>query len=104
MKLGVVISVIYHQLFCFNLTGIFVFRSSTSSIGFGPGTGAISPGYMNCDGSETSLQSCSRSSTSRYCSHDSDVGVWCDGIDNSGEGMKSYLKHYNVGATIKWSI
>ena len=77
-----------------------MFRSSTSSVRFGRGTGAISLGYMNCGGGETSLQSCSMSYTSRYCSHHSDVGVWCDGIDNSGEGMKSYLKHYNVGATI----
>ena len=68
-----------------------MFRSSTSSVRFGRGAGAISLGYMNCDGTETSLQSCSRSSTSRYCSHDSDVGVWCDGIGISGEGMKSYV-------------
>ena len=68
----------------FGLTGVFVFRSYISSIRFGPGTGAILFGYMNCVGSENSLQSCSRSSSSRYCSHDSDVGVWCDSIDDSG--------------------
>ena len=51
---------------------------------FGAGTGAIVFGYMNCGGSETSLQSCSGSSSSRFCSHDSDVGVWCDSVDDSG--------------------
>ena len=68
----------------FGLTGVFVFRSSISREKFGPGTGAIVFGYMNCGGSETSLQSCSGSSSSRYCSHDGDVGVWCDHIDDSG--------------------
>ena len=64
-----------------------MFRSFSSSLMFGRGTGAISLGYMNCVGTESSLQSCSRASTSQYCSHDSDVGVWCDGIDDSGDGV-----------------
>ena len=58
---------------------------------FGRGTGAISLGYMNCVGTEASLQSCSRSSNSQDCSHDNDVGVWCDGIADSGEGMTLYV-------------
>ena len=61
-----------------------MFRQSISRVRFGPGTGAIFLGYMGCGGTETSLQSCSRSSSSRYCSHDSDVGVWCDSVDDSG--------------------
>ena len=73
------------------MTGVFVFRQSISSVRFGRGTGAIFFGYMSCGSSESSLQSCSRSSSSRYCSHDSDVGVWCDGIADSGQGMSSYV-------------
>ena len=68
-----------------------MFRSYISRVRFGRGTGAIFFGYMNCGSSESSLQSCSRSSSSRYCSHDSDVGVWCDGIADSGEGMTLYV-------------
>ena len=64
-----------------------MFRSPISSVRFGRGTGAIFFGYMNCGGAETSLRSCSRSSSSRYCSHDNDVGVWCDLIADSGEGV-----------------
>ena len=72
-------------------TGVFVFRSSNSYVRFGRGTGAILFDYMNCDGTETSLHasSCSSSSQPQFCSHDSDVGVWCDGIGDSGEGMQS---------------
>ena len=65
----------HHQFSNFVPTGVFVFRQSISRERFGPGTGAIVFGYMRCGGSETSLQSCSTSSSSRYCSHDSDVGV-----------------------------
>ena len=61
-----------------------MFRSYISSTRFGPGTGAIVFGYMNCGGSENSLQSCSPSSNLQSCSHDDDVGVWCDSIDDSG--------------------
>ena len=57
---------------------------SISSVRFGRGTGAILLGYMYCGGTETSLQSCSSSSNVQHCSHDSDVGVWCDRIDDSG--------------------
>ena len=66
-----------------------MFRSSISRTRFGRGTGAIVFDYMNCDGTETSLQasSCSSSSQPEYCSHDRDVGVWCDSNDNSGERM-----------------
>ena len=71
--------------YLFGLTGVFVFRSSSSSLRFGRGTGAISLGYMHCGGTETSLQSCSSSSDLLDCSHDSDVGVWCDRIDSLGE-------------------
>ena len=51
--------------------------------------------YMRCHGTETSLQSCSRSSTSQSCSHDSDVGVWCDHLDDSGESMRLHAIPYN---------
>ena len=68
-----------------------MFRSYISRVRFGPGTGAIFFGYMNCGSSESSLQSCSRSGSSQHCSHDSDVGVWCDGIADSGEGVTSYV-------------
>ena len=69
-----------------------MFRSYISRVRFGQGTGAILFGYMTCDGTETSLQapSCSRSSNSRYCSHSSDVGVWCDRLDSSGECYSHY--------------
>ena len=73
-----------------------MFRSYITSTRFGPGTGAISVfGYMRCRGTETSLQSCSRSSTSQSCSHDSDVGVWCDRLDDSGESMRLHVSMYN---------
>ena len=62
-----------------------MFRSSISRVRFGPGTGAILFNYMECDGTETLLSSCPMYSNPRYCSHDSDVGVWCDNIDISGE-------------------
>ena len=68
-----------------------MFRSYISRVRFGRGTGAILFGYMSCGSSESSLQSCSRSASSRHCSHDSDVGVWCDGIDDSGEGVTLYV-------------
>ena len=73
-----------------------MFRSSVSYMKFGRGTGAILFKDMTCDGTETSLQapSCLRSSNSRYCSHDSDVGVWCDSLDSSGENMRSYIHTY----------
>ena len=74
----------YHIPFNFGLTGVFVFRSS-SSLRFGRGSGAISLGYMNCVGTETSIQSCLSSSNLQYCSHNDDVGVGCDRIDSSGE-------------------
>ena len=57
---------------------------SISSVKFGRGTGAILLSNMNCGGAETSLQSCSRSYNVQHCSHYSDVGVWCDHIDDSG--------------------
>lgn len=70
-----------------------MFRSSVSYVKFGRGSGAILFDYMTCDGTETTLQasSCSRSSQPQYCSHDSDVGVWCDSLDSSGENMWSYI-------------
>ena len=53
---------------------------------FGAGTGAIVFDGMACDGTETVFSSCpSRSNPSQHCSHDNDVGLWCDHIDNSGE-------------------
>ena len=78
-------------MFNFVLTGIFVFRSSVSHMRFGRGTGAILFGDMTCDGTETSLHapSCLRYSNPEYCSHSSDVGAWCDRIDNSGEGFNT---------------
>ena len=68
-----------------------MFRSSISSLRFRPGTGAILFDDMNCDGTESSLQapSCLRYSNPDYCSHSSDVGVWCDRIDSSGEGFST---------------
>ena len=68
-----------------------MFRSYISRVRFGRGTGAIFFGYMNCGEAETSLQSCSRSSNSYFCSHDNDVGVRCDLIDDSGEGVTLYV-------------
>ena len=64
-----------------------MFRSSISRTRFGPGTGAILFEDIECDGTETSLHapSCLRDSNPEYCSHSSDVGVWCDHIDSSGE-------------------
>ena len=54
---------------------------------FGHGTGAILYDIMECDGTETLLSSCPSYFYSNpwHCSHDSDVGVWCDNIDISGE-------------------
>ena len=70
-----------------------MFRSSVSYVRFGRGNGAILFEQMTCDGTETSLSasSCSRYSQPRYCSHDRDVGVWCDRVDDSGESMRSYI-------------
>ena len=63
-----------------------MFRSSISLVKFGPGTGAILFDYIECDGTETLLSSCPSHDDPRYyCSHDNDVGVWCDNIDISGE-------------------
>ena len=64
-----------------------MFGSFTSSVRFGAGTGAILFEQMTCNGNETSLQapSCLRYSNPEYCSHSSDVGVWCDRLDSSGE-------------------
>ena len=64
-----------------------MFRSSISRARFGQGTGAILFEQIACDGTETSLQapSCLRYSNPEYCSHSSDVGVWCDRLDSSGE-------------------
>ena len=74
-------------LFNFGLTGVFVFSSYISRMSFGSGTGAILFDDVTCDGTETSLQapSCLRYSNPEYCSHSSDVGVWCDRLDSSGE-------------------
>ena len=51
------------------------------------GTGAILFDDMTCDGSETSLYapSCLIYSNPEYYHHSSDVGVWCDRLDSSGE-------------------
>ena len=71
-----------------------MFRSSVSYMKFGRGTGAILFKDMTCDGTETSLQapSCLRYSRPEYCYHSSDVGVWCDRLDSSGE----YCSHSKV--------
>ena len=97
---------IFHVLllFFFCTTGVFVFRQSISSVKFGRGTGAIFFGYMSCGSSESSLQSCSRSSSSRYCSHDSDVGVWCDGIADSGEGVTLCICYTMQLNSILWLL
>ena len=70
-----------------------MFKSSISYMRFGRGSGAILFDYMTCDGTETSLQasSCSRSSQPQFCSHDRDVGVWCDRLDDSGNNTRSYI-------------
>ena len=63
-----------------------MFRSSISRVSFGPGTGAILFDYVECDGTETVFSSCQSYSDPRLrCSHDNDVGLWCDDIDSSGE-------------------
>jgi len=65
-----------------------VFKSDTSTMRFGSGTGAILFSDMYCDSTEVSLQtsSCTQYSNPVYCSHSSDVGVWCDSInDGTGE-------------------
>ena len=62
-----------------------MFRSSISHERFGPGTGAILFDYIDCDGTETLLSSCPNYLDPWHCSHDSDVGVWCDNIDISGD-------------------
>ena len=54
-------------------------------VAFGKGTGAILFGYMGCDGTESSLPSCSSIFSPGLCHHSSDVEVWCDSIDHSGE-------------------
>ena len=67
-------------------------RSYTSTMRFGRGTGAILFDDMNCDGTEASLRATScllRNSNPESCSHSSDVGVWCDSIDGSGEGFST---------------
>ena len=68
-----------------------MFRQSISSLRFGDGTGAILFDDMTCDGTETSLYapSCLRYSNPEYYSHSSDVGVWCDRLDSSGEGFST---------------
>lgn len=65
-----------------------MFRSYTSTMRFGSGTGAILFSDMYCDGTEVSLQtsSCMQYSNPVGCSHSSDVGVWCDSIINDGTG------------------
>ena len=70
-----------------------MFRSSISHVRFGQGTGAILFEEMICDGTETVLQapSCLRYSNPEYCSHSSDVGVWCDRLDSSGECCSHYM-------------
>lgn len=63
-----------------------MFRSFISHTRFGAGTGTILFDYMTCDGTETVFSSCpSHFNPSLHCSHDNDVGLWCDNIDNSGE-------------------
>ena len=66
-----------------------MFGSYISHGRFEQGTGAILFDDMTCDGTETVLQapSCLRSSNPEYCYHSSDVGVWCDSNDISGENM-----------------
>ena len=66
-----------------------MFRSHTSTVRFGSGTGAILFSNMHCDGTEVSLQSCMQYSNPVHCYHGSDVGVWCDSInDGTGECCK----------------
>ena len=76
----------------FVLTGVFVFMSYISRVRFGHGTGAILFDDMTCDGTETVLQtpSCLTRSRPEYCYHSSDVGVWCDRLDSSGECYSHY--------------
>ena len=77
-----------------------MFRSYISRVRFGQGTGAILFDDMTCHGTETSLQapSCLRSSRPElYCSHSSDVGVWCDRLDSSGECCSHYQERIRTG-------
>jgi deleted-in-malignant-brain-tumors protein 1 len=48
-----------------------------SSAYFGSGTGSILYNYVGCTGHESSLASCSHSTSTYYCSHYNDAGVGC---------------------------
>lgn len=65
------------KVVCFELgfTGVVSYHQS-----FGPGTGRIWLNNVECNGTESSLSSCRRSSWGyNVCDHSEDVGVICGG-------------------------
>uniref|UniRef100_A0A8C1E5N0 SRCR domain-containing protein n=1 Tax=Cyprinus carpio carpio TaxID=630221 RepID=A0A8C1E5N0_CYPCA len=56
--------------------------NATRKAHFGPGSGPISMGYVECRGSETALKDCSSNSeyTQEDCYHGEDAGVICSGL------------------------
>ena len=71
--------------------------AATTNAEFGQGSGPIHYARLSCSGSETSLSRCgSIASTAADCSHNSDVGVRCAEIQNSGEGPIMFMEYSSI--------
>ena len=62
----------------FVVTFLYIIGIAVSQAAFGQGTGFVLLSYVGCNGSESSLLSCSHSGIGvHYCSHYEDAGVVC---------------------------
>ena len=74
--------------------------AATTNAEFGQGSGPIHYARLSCSGSEISLSRCgSIASTAADCSHNSDVGVRCAEIQNSGEGPIMFMEYSSIKYT-----